>query len=338
MHLTQVSTSRTISASDVPFILRRMEVRAMETKGLPELENKPKEHRGLDYLLVAFALFVEVLALILGIYSLAFGAAVMAWFSLREFTKKRRTGKSGRWNVVFGCAGAVVILVLVVVPVAVVKNYMDKHRAVASDVPHEAAQQPQPQASAQTQQAPQSPPSKPSADTTKSHKTKNTLPKPRTSETDNSVHLDNGSKVEQQSSGDCSPNIIGGSPTVNCGPPPPPPLSLNFSQEQMPSSDKNFPFVTKVRVVPNQEWKPVSLAIICDGPVGKIDISMEVSGSYTMQEVASSIAENPNIGLVEIGSPSARPDRPVIALVFSAGSLRVLGVRPVHITNPVFAK
>jgi hypothetical protein len=36
---------------------------------------------------------------------------------------------------------------------------------------------------------------------------------------DNSVHL-NGSKIEQESSGDCSPNIVGGSTTVNCAPKP----------------------------------------------------------------------------------------------------------------------
>src|ERR1700733_1981498 len=38
---------------------------------------------------------------------------------------------------------------------------------------------------------------------------------------DNSVHIDGGSKVQQESSGDCSPNIIGGANTVNCGPPEP---------------------------------------------------------------------------------------------------------------------
>src|SRR5450432_283096 len=38
--------------------------------------------------------------------------------------------------------------------------------------------------------------------------------------TDNSVHIANGSNIEQTSTGDCSPNIVGGSSTVNCGPPP----------------------------------------------------------------------------------------------------------------------
>jgi hypothetical protein len=35
---------------------------------------------------------------------------------------------------------------------------------------------------------------------------------------DNSVHMDHGSKIEQQSNGDCSPNMVGGG-TVNCAPP-----------------------------------------------------------------------------------------------------------------------
>lgn len=52
---------------------------------------------------------------------------------------------------------------------------------------------------------------------------------------DNSVHLDNGSTITQQSSGDCSPNIIGGSPTVNCPPPTSkPPRSLSkFDMDSM---------------------------------------------------------------------------------------------------------
>jgi hypothetical protein len=37
---------------------------------------------------------------------------------------------------------------------------------------------------------------------------------------DNSVHIDRGSKIEQQSSGDCSPNIIGGNSRVTCAPQP----------------------------------------------------------------------------------------------------------------------
>src|SRR5258706_9081007 len=43
---------------------------------------------------------------------------------------------------------------------------------------------------------------------------------------DNSVHIGPGAKVDQSSTGPCSPNIIGGSPTVNCAPPPPPPAHV----------------------------------------------------------------------------------------------------------------
>jgi hypothetical protein len=44
---------------------------------------------------------------------------------------------------------------------------------------------------------------------------------PTQSAPDNSVHVDKGSKIEQQSSGDCSPNMIGGSNTITCGDIPP---------------------------------------------------------------------------------------------------------------------
>ncbi len=37
---------------------------------------------------------------------------------------------------------------------------------------------------------------------------------------DNSVHIEHGSKIEQHSSGECSPNMIGGSGIVNCAPQP----------------------------------------------------------------------------------------------------------------------
>lgn len=45
-------------------------------------------------------------------------------------------------------------------------------------------------------------------------------PHPPMSQQDNSVHLGAGAAVEQQSKGPCSPNIIGGSSTVNCAPRP----------------------------------------------------------------------------------------------------------------------
>lgn len=36
---------------------------------------------------------------------------------------------------------------------------------------------------------------------------------------DNSVHVEGGSTIDQHSSGDCSPNMVGGANTVNCVPP-----------------------------------------------------------------------------------------------------------------------
>ena len=42
------------------------------------------------------------------------------------------------------------------------------------------------------------------------------VPKPLASSQDNSVHIGKGGKIEQTSKGNCSPNIVGGSNTVNC--------------------------------------------------------------------------------------------------------------------------
>ncbi len=49
---------------------------------------------------------------------------------------------------------------------------------------------------------------------------KQKLSKPPMPQQDNSVHVDNGSKIDQQSTGLCSPNIVGGSNTINCPPAP----------------------------------------------------------------------------------------------------------------------
>jgi len=43
-------------------------------------------------------------------------------------------------------------------------------------------------------------------------------PTPQQTQQDNSVHLGEGAEIDQQSKGSCSPNIVGGSNTVNCGP------------------------------------------------------------------------------------------------------------------------
>jgi hypothetical protein len=74
-----------------------------------------------------------------------------------------------------------------------------------------------------TPAAPESnnPPSNPSAVKSKNEQEKRTAhatvpPAPH----DNSVHIGEGAKVEQESKGPCSPNIIGGNSTVNCSPTP----------------------------------------------------------------------------------------------------------------------
>lgn len=64
---------------------------------------------------------------------------------------------------------------------------------------------------------PKQPEQQPEAKTATPRKSR--MPTPTKPQQDNSVHLDHDSKIEQKTVGDCSPNIVGGSSTVNCEPP-----------------------------------------------------------------------------------------------------------------------
>jgi hypothetical protein len=105
---------------------------------------------------------------------------------------------------------------------------------------------------------------------TVSHKKSQPLPK-ETARQDNSVHVDRGSKIEQQSSGDCSPNIVGGSNTVNCGPSPPPPLKISWNVSPNQSRDASE-YVLMVTVTVNTPMSPVAVGVICDTPLTRMTI------------------------------------------------------------------
>jgi hypothetical protein len=101
---------------------------------------------------------------------------------------------------------------------------------------------------------------------------------------DNSVHVGAGSKIEQQSSGDCSPNMVGGSNTVNCGPPP---LVLIPSLEVV-ASDKQGLIKTEITIVPNQPIPaPFTIVLDFDNPISIIGswvknvASQAIGGAFT---------------------------------------------------------
>ena len=71
---------------------------------------------------------------------------------------------------------------------------------------------------------------------------------------DNSVHIGDGGKVEQNSQGPCSPNIVGGSSTVNCTPPPPPPeisLQIGCRLDKIPIHISTASTIHVIRLYPS---------------------------------------------------------------------------------------
>lgn len=70
-------------------------------------------------------------------------------------------------------------------------------------------------------------------------------PAPEKPQQDNSVHIGNGATVSQASAGDCSPNMIGGSNTVNCSEPAP---RINISKLDVNVLNDKGRFVTRFRI------------------------------------------------------------------------------------------
>lgn len=285
-------------------------------------ETSPHKQKGWEHICTVIILIAEYGAVKYSLVWLAWTASLFLWFAITSYARHYLPLKSSK------------IVMLVSIPLIALGTYYITRVPSKPEMTAQAQTASQPQTSAQPQQ-PSEQSDKESKPVAKKQvpKSKPIVPKPPVQQ-DNSVHLENGSKLEMQSSGDCSPNIVGGSNTVNCGPPPPPTLSLKFSQERMASTDKKFAFETKVTITPNKEWSPVSLAIFFDGPPKKLD--PDVEGARMLTEVGGNPSVDQNTWLVEIGSPATRPDRPVIALVFSDVPLRVLDVKPAKITNPLF--
>jgi hypothetical protein len=99
---------------------------------------------------------------------------------------------------------------------------------------------------------------------------------------DNSVHIGEHTSVSQSSSGDCSPNIIGGSPTVNCGPPPPPPLQYTWSIQDVKSETPAYKFAKAISVQTNIVSQPVFIGVIADGEIEDLTVCC---GVFLMQSI-----------------------------------------------------
>lgn len=102
---------------------------------------------------------------------------------------------------------------------------------------------------------------------------------------DNSVHVEKAGTIEQQSRGPCSPNIVGGTNSINCGPPP---LKLEYTFQTLAADAQGAfsfdrakcPVRSHMRVVPNQSVPPpIRIALDFDYPITEIATSVENAGA-----------------------------------------------------------
>jgi hypothetical protein len=84
----------------------------METSDNPV--DMAETHHGREHLFGGLALVLEILALVFGIYPLAVGAAFFFLLAILGYSKKRRTGKSKKWSIVFGSLVAIMLLCVMV--------------------------------------------------------------------------------------------------------------------------------------------------------------------------------------------------------------------------------
>jgi hypothetical protein len=151
---------------------------------------------------------------------------------------------------------------------------------------------------------------------------------------DNSVHVEHGGKIEMQSSGDCSPNIVGGSNSVNCGPPP---LVMQWAVRDidppnLPEDKHTFKYEKQITVSVNQVYTPISVGVVCSDEIGEID--GHVMGKEThFAPMFGTDRDNKKVGFVYWEGTPAGPDRPLFILVWSDTPLSILAVRQAKINR-----
>lgn len=252
-------------------------------------------NRGLDFLLVAFALAVEALAVIFGWNLLAIGSAVMIWFAIRAYTKRLRSGKSLIWNLTAGLLMGSILLIGMTQLIAL-KRYMEARSAVTASTQTGGTQLSTPQTNASTASA--------ASAEQPQHKSK---PRPKatskkaTSKEDNSVHIEKGVTLDQSSTGLCSPNIIGGHNTVNCDTKPEP--TMSFVREEQRKADTQGKVWTLWYFKLDHPMFDPAFEVKCDRPC--VTNGIVVTGNNV--DCPFYRPDEPNISGIVVKSPSPLP-------------------------------
>lgn len=141
---------------------------------------------------------------------------------------------------------------------------------------------------------------------------------------DNSVHIGDHTSVSQSSSGDCSPNIIGGSPTVNCGPPLPPPLQFTWSVQDVKPENPAHKFAKTITVQTNVVVEPVFIGVTADEEIEELTVCC---GVFFMQSVGHDTSDKRR-WFVSFDSPAFRPNKPFLLTAYSEKPLSILAITP----------
>ncbi len=262
---------------------------------------------GWEHFCTVLVLIAEYLAVRHSIVWLAWGAAIFLCFAIVNYARYYL----GLRN--FKIVVPVAILIILSCTYFLTRERKSPVTLQAQSVP--VSQSPTP---VQTQQQPQSGPTPPVVKKLAT-KRKAATPPPQ----DNSVHVDHGSKIEQQSSGDCSPNIVGGANTVNCPPPPPPPLHYTWSAEDAKSTKPEYRFAKEITVQTNVTVQPVSIHIEADSSISDLSVCCGIFFQLYTGGVEGSSNRK---GFVQFDGPAFRPDTPLVVTIWSQQPLSVLNV------------
>jgi hypothetical protein len=143
---------------------------------------------------------------------------------------------------------------------------------------------------------------------------------PKAASQDNSVHLEHGSKIEQQSNGDCSPNMIGSGNTNNCNQPP---RVIASVQTQEKTGDPDVPWENHFTLASTGIIQTGDLRLKCNGPV----IRAGISRINPAELITGSNGPDPNDAntvVYELGQETMSPKQTVTITVYSRERISVL--------------
>jgi hypothetical protein len=140
---------------------------------------------------------------------------------------------------------------------------------------------------------------------------------------DNSVHIGEGAKVDQSSTGPCSPNMIGGSNTVNCGPPPP---EIHVSSKRVAPTPRYGKNAMEFTLTTSQSMIGGRVLITCKNKINRGEAI--VTGGF-MSLTPSGGMRGDNAYESGVSAPNWAPQYPlVVVLYFDEDDLGECTIKP----------